>query len=201
MIARQIVPRLFFELIDAARQHGESLGVDVLAWTTAVGQLHPSLPWPNIIRKLDTADRPLPEDWGLRVVAAVLAAASPEASTGLFSAWSDQNRQFAFFERLLALPPDLLLAALRPHPDRRVVSPEQTASGTPTVKNLAQGAQGSIWNNLDLIATLLALNPPAPPSQDVYERHVRIYELFERVAQSNPDLLLIALAVLPVRPF
>ena len=207
--AEMRVSQMLVELIELANKDQEGAnGIDIGSWVRAVHDLQPSLRWADVTRAYDNPLRALPDGRGLGLFATLLnlspGPAEPgqqyplvcgpggsSAVTGLWTPWANPQLQFGLIERLLYLPPDVFnLPTLGA--THKVVSPEDAAGSSPTVKQLAAGVQTSPWNCLEFVSTLIRLNGNewGPGNQEIANR---VHDLLDRGCKSNPELILIAL--------
>jgi hypothetical protein len=158
-------------------------------WVKVVTEMEPNLRWEDVVSSLhDEISRPT----SCRFLARVLSGA-PSAFGGLWRPWSNRRAQLANLEGLVFLPKDVLYL---PDPSHPVVSLENVSTASSSVKSHASGVQGSIWNSLDLVQTLIDFVAPANPDDRTM---ARITALFERATSACPDLVFIALSMLEVR--
>lgn len=211
------VATMLFDLIDLAMKDAERAGsIDLASWVRGVHDLQPALRWGDVVRAFDNPSRPLPEVWGLRLFAAFLPLSpSPPDSTssavataltlysapggtsaisGLWFPWANPHLQFGLIERLIYLPSDSFNLAALPSL-HKVVSLDDAAKSSPTVKALAIAVQGSTWNCRELIATLIRLSEAGVGT----DLSARVEELLDRACKTNPELVLIALVAIEVR--
>lgn len=204
------VAAMLCDLVDLATKDADlGAGIDLSSWVRAVHDLQPALRWSDVVRAYDTPSRALPDSWGLRLFAAFLPLSPSPSSqfpqlvsreggtsaiSGLWSPWANPHLQFALIERLLYLPPEAFNLGAIPGVTK-VVSVEDAASASPTIKALAASAQGSVWNCRELVATLVRLSEANPA-----ELATRVHDVLERGCKSNPELVLIALVQVEVRP-
>ncbi|GAA6042737.1 hypothetical protein JCM8097_005557 [Rhodosporidiobolus ruineniae] len=71
------VAQQLFDLVEMAQKEGDAgrgpLEPTVVSWVRAVHDLHPSLRWGDVVKAYDSPLRTLPDGWGLRAFAALLA--------------------------------------------------------------------------------------------------------------------------------
>lgn len=209
------VSAMLFDLVDLALKDAElASGIDLASWIRGVHELQPALRWGDVVRAYDSPLRSLPDSWGLRLFANFLslfpspldptpsqsftlvsAPGGTSAIAGLWSPWANPHLQFSLIDRLLCLPVESFnLAALTSI--HKVVSIEDAAGASPTIKALAAAAQGSVWNCRELVATLVRLSEAQGSGQELA---ARVHEVLERGCKSNPELVLIALVQIEVR--
>jgi CCR4-NOT transcription complex subunit 1 len=158
----------------------------------AINELEPGLRWAEVIRSWGEKAAPPNDERSQRFVARLISATMPPQTTsafeGLWRIWPDPLRQLALLEHLVFLPKDDLHLT---DPARPVVSPDHAVAASTSVKALASGVQGSIWNELSLVETLIGLASSA-------ELVPRVKDILEKAVQTCPDLVLIALVMIEV---
>ncbi|KAK4700026.1 CCR4-NOT transcription complex subunit 1, partial [Phenoliferia sp. Uapishka_3] len=217
--AEMRVSAMLCDLVDLATKDAElGAGIDLSSFVRGVHELQPSLRWGDVVRAYDTPSRTLPDSWGLRLFAAFLplSPAPSETSTGstppsqpfgplvsgpggtsaisgLWSPWANPSLQFSLIERLLYLSPESFNLSTIPSV-HKVVSVDDAAASSPTIKALASAVQGSVWNCRELVGTLVRLSEANPA-----ELATRVHEVLDRGCKTNPELVLIALVQVEVR--
>ncbi|KAM0747379.1 Not1-domain-containing protein [Meredithblackwellia eburnea MCA 4105] len=205
------VSAMLGELVDLATTDTELAGdIDLSNLIRGIHELQPSLRWGDVVRAYDTPSRSLPVEWGLRLFATFLALSpSPadpsrppppppqqqlisgpggtSAISGLWSPWANPQLQFALIERLLYLPPEAFNLSAIPSVVK-VVSLDDAANASTTIKALAAAAQGSVWNSKELVATLIRLS-----EANLQELTNKVHDVLDKGCKSNPELILIAL--------
>ncbi|PWN20718.1 Not1-domain-containing protein [Microstroma glucosiphilum] len=171
----------------------------VTNWTALVrglSTLRQPISWPRAVRSMDDLEGfKLPPGTRMEGLAAALLAAPHEASTspavaGLWGPWTHKSLQTSILAGLLALDADTFsFSAL---PGRRIVTSQDVAQASATVRQLAAAAEGSTWNSLDLTETLILLSSEEQPEI----RH-GVTQLLERFVKESPELLLISLLQIP----
>lgn len=152
--------------------------------------------WAGVIRAFDEpAYFSLPAGSRLEGLAEVLLAAPRDAHSaavsGLWGVWSHCLRQLQVLDALVSLPLETFtFVAL---PGRRVVTVDDVASASPTIKTLAAGVQGSSWNSLDLIETVANI-----ADTDAPDVRMAATELLEKAVKASAELVLMGLIQLPV---
>lgn len=217
--AEMRVATMLFELMDRAQTDAENgSGVDLASWIRAVHDMQPALRWADVTRAFDNPSRALPDNWSLRIFSAFLsmspapadesssqpmgsfalisAPGGSSAVSGLWSPWVNPQQQFGLIERLLYLPADQFSLANLPSV-HKVVSVDDAAAASPTIKALAASVQSSPWNCQELIATLIRLAEPQNGAGP--ELASRVHDTLDRACKSNPELVLIALVQIEVR--
>ncbi|GEM11861.1 CCR4-NOT transcription complex subunit 1 [Rhodotorula toruloides] len=139
-----------------------------------------------------------PQASGLGLVSA---RGGTSAISGLWTPWANPVLQFSLIDRLVflasspATPPGTG-ASTEPHLNlanlasvHKVVTVEDAAGSSPTIKALAQSVQNSPWNAQEVTTTLVRLGGDASN----VELAGRVHELLDRGCKSNPELVLVAL--------
>jgi CCR4-NOT transcription complex subunit 1 len=79
----------------------------------------------------------------------------PHAVAGFWSTWSNSLYQLRLLDALLSLPADTFnFVSL---PGQRIVTVDDVANASPTIKALAANVQGHTWNSLELFEVLVTL--------------------------------------------
>jgi CCR4-NOT transcription complex subunit 1 len=152
----------------------------------ALASLNPNISWPDLIRTLDLPEKRGVDTATLKLIIAILAAcprdAEPHAVHGLWGEWNNQLYQLKLLDTLLLLPPDTF--SFINLPGRRIVTVDDVAVASPTIKSLAANVQGHSWNSLDLydVLCLAAANPSV---------EVRSYvkDMLDKVIKLCPELV------------
>ncbi|BGP66545.1 CCR4-NOT core subunit cdc39 [Rhodotorula toruloides] len=139
-----------------------------------------------------------PQTSGLGLVSAP---GGTSAISGLWTQWGNPLLQFSLIDRLVflasspATPPGTS-ASTEPHLNlanlasvHKVVSVDDAAGSSPTIKALAHSVQNSPWNAQEVTTTLVRLGGDASNA----ELAGRVHELLDRGCKSNPELVLVAL--------
>ena len=210
------VSAMLFELVDLAMRDAELVSsIDLANWVRGIHDLQPALRWGDVVRAYDNPLRSLPETWGLRLFAALLplspfpadatttttlsamslysAPGGTSAISGLWSPWANPLLQYNLIEKLVYLPAETFNLSTLPS-IHKVVSLDDAARASPTIKALALAAQGTTWNCRELVATLVRLGE----SNGGVELTSRVHDLLDRACKSNPELVLIALVQIEV---
>lgn len=117
--------------------------------------------------------------------------AEPHAVTGFWSAWSNPMYQLRLLDALLSLPADTFnFVSL---PGRRVVTVDDVAGASPTIKSLAANVQGHTWNSLDLFEVLVRL----ADSESVDIRNC-VREMLDKAVKISAELVHMGLLQVPV---
>ncbi|KAF8556923.1 Not1-domain-containing protein [Imleria badia] len=132
---------------------------DVGALVRALGSFLVNLNWANVIKAFDWPDRRGVDTATLKLLLAILLNcprdAEPHAVTGFWGMWKNSLYQLKLLDALLSLPADTFnFVSL---PGHRIVTVEDVAAASPTIKSLAANVQGHTWNSLDLFEVLVRL--------------------------------------------
>lgn len=117
--------------------------------------------------------------------------ADPHAVTGFWRAWSNPLYQLRLLDALLSLPADTFnFVSL---PGRRIVTVDDVASASPTIKTLAANVQGHTWNSLDLFEVLVR-------QADSESADVRTFvrEMLDKAVKISAELVHMGLLEVPV---
>ena len=79
-------------------------------------------------------------------------------------------------------------------PGRRIVTVDDVASASPTIKALAANVQGHTWNSLDLIETLVRLGDVESP-----EVKQCVREMLDKAVKISAELIHMGLLQVSVR--
>ncbi|KAG9318169.1 Not1-domain-containing protein [Chiua virens] len=132
---------------------------DVGTLVRALGSFRVTLDWANVIKAFDWPDRHGVDTATLKLLIAILLNCSrdadPHAVTGFWGTWKNSLYQLKLLDALLSLPADTFnFVSL---PGHRIVTVEDVAAASPTIKSLAANVQGHTWNSLDLFEVLVRL--------------------------------------------
>jgi CCR4-NOT transcription complex subunit 1 len=147
------------------------------------------------MQAFDHPSRQMVDTATLKLVVAVLLSsprnASAPAVTGCWNLWADPLYQLRLLDALLSLPADTFsFVAL---PGRRVITVEEVAGATATIKALTVNIQNHTWNSLDLMQFLIAL-----VDIDMADVRLAVRELLDKAIKVGPELVEIALLKLSV---
>ena len=113
------------------------------------------------------------------------------AVAGFWSTWRNSLYQLRLLDALLSLPGDTFNFVTLP--SRRIVTMDDVASASPTIKALAANVQGSTWNSLDLFEVLVRL---ADSEQTEVRGFVR--EMLDKAVRISAELVHMGLLEAPV---
>ena len=131
----------------------------------------------------------------LKLLIAILVNAPREvekhAVAGFWTQWNNPLYQLRLLDALLSLPSDTFnFVSL---PGRRVVTVDDVASASPTIKTLAANVQSHTWNSLDLFEVLVRLG-------DAENENVRncVREMLDKAVRISADIVHMGLLQVPV---
>ncbi|KAJ4488321.1 Not1-domain-containing protein [Lentinula aciculospora] len=154
--------------------------------------------WAAIIKSFDVADRHGVDTPTLKLLIAILLNcsrdANPHAVTGFWSLWSNALYQLRLLDALLSLPGDTFNFVHLP--GRRIVTVEDVAAASPTIKSLAANVQGHTWNSLDLFDVLVKL----AESESTEIRNV-VREMLDKAIKISAELVHMGLLQVPDAPW
>ncbi|KAI9509952.1 Not1-domain-containing protein [Russula earlei] len=137
---------------------GSVLG-DVGSFVRAISSVSSSINWAEVIKAFDIPDRSGVDTATLKLLIAILLNAPRDvdvhAVAGFWSTWRNSLYQVRLLDALLSLPADTFNFVTLP--GRRIVTMDDVAGASPTIKALAANVQGSTWNSLDLFEVLVRL--------------------------------------------
>ncbi|EGN96141.1 hypothetical protein SERLA73DRAFT_112282 [Serpula lacrymans var. lacrymans S7.3] len=130
---------------------------DVGALVRALSSFPVNLNWANVIKAFDWPDRHGVDTATLKLLIAILVncprEADPHAVTGFWGTWSNSLYQLKLLDALLSLPADTF--SFVSLPGRRIVTVDDMANASPTIKSLAANVQGHTWNSVELFEVLV----------------------------------------------
>ncbi|OAX43815.1 Not1-domain-containing protein [Rhizopogon vinicolor AM-OR11-026] len=132
---------------------------DVGALVRALSSFNVTLNWANVIKAFDLPDRHGVDTATLKLLIAILLNcprdAEPHAVIGFWGTWANSMYQLKLLDALLSLPADTFnFVSL---PGRRIVTVDDVALASPTIKSLAANVQSHTWNSLDVFEVLVRL--------------------------------------------
>lgn len=153
--------------------------------------------WDKAIRVLDRPERAGIDTATLKLIVAILTNA-PEDSpghpvNGFWEVWSNTIYQLRLIDKLLALPSDTF--SFIHLPGKRVVTVDDVASASATIKALAANVQNSTWNSLDLFTLLVRLG-----DHDSAEVKLFVRDLMDRAVRVSAEIVHMGLLQVPVSP-
>ncbi|KAI0822634.1 Not1-domain-containing protein [Trametes gibbosa] len=130
---------------------------DVGSVVRALSSLNGELNWPAAIEAFDMPDRQGVDMPTLKLLIAILMNAPRDdrqhAVTGFWHLWSNTLYQLRLLDALVSLPADTFNFVNLP--GRKIVTVDDVAAASPTIKSLAANVQGHTWNSLDLFEVLV----------------------------------------------
>lgn len=118
--------------------------------------------------------------------------AEPHAVTGFWQTWSNSLYQLRLLDALLSLPADTFNFVTLP--GARIVTVDDVANASPTIKSLAANVQGHTWNSLDLFEVLVRLSDSESPDVRNFVR-----EMLDKAVKISAELVHMGLLQAPVR--
>lgn len=131
----------------------------------------------------------------LKLLIAILVNAPREdedhAVTGFWQLWNNPLYQLRLLDALLSLPADTFnFVSL---PGHRIVTVDDVANASPTIKSLAANVQGHTWNSLDLFEVLVRLS-----ESDSIDVRNFVREMLDKAVKISAELVHMGLLEVPV---
>ncbi|EDR11008.1 uncharacterized protein LACBIDRAFT_141130, partial [Laccaria bicolor S238N-H82] len=171
---------------------------DVGALVRALGTYHVKISWPSVIKSFDWPDRHGVDTATLKLLIAILLNSprdvEPHAVTGFWEAWSNSLYQLRLLDALLSLPADTFNFVQLP--GRRIVTVDDVAVASPTIKSLAANVQGHTWNSLELFQVLVRL-----AGSDSSEVRNCVREMLDKAIKISAELVHMGLLQVPDSPW
>lgn len=156
---------------------------------------HVKLSWPSVIKSFDWPDRHGVDTATLKLLIAILLNSprdvEPHAVTGFWEPWSNSLYQLRLLDALLSLPADTFNFVQLP--GRRIVTVDDVAVASPTIKSLAANVQGHTWNSLELFQVLVRL-----AGSDSSEVRNCVREMLDKAIKISAELVHMGLLQVPV---
>jgi len=115
----------------------------------------------------------------------------PHAVTGFWSVWKNSLYQLKLLDALLSLPADTFnFVSL---PGRRIVTVDDVAIASPTIKSLAANVQGHTWNSLNLFEVLVRL-----ADSENSDIRTQVREMLDKALKISAELVHMGLLQVPV---
>ncbi|KAI0781233.1 Not1-domain-containing protein [Trametes elegans] len=167
---------------------------DVGSVVRALSALNPELNWAAAIKAFDMPDRQGVDTPTLKLLIAILMNAPRDdkehAVTGFWQLWSNTLYQLRLLDALLSLPADTFNFVNLP--GRKIVTVEDVAGASPTIKSLAANVQGHTWNSLDLFEVLVeAADLRNPDVENV------VREMLDKAVKISAELVHMGLLQVP----
>jgi CCR4-NOT transcription complex subunit 1 len=148
-----------------------------------------------VIKAFDIPDRSGVDTATLKLLIAILLNAPRDADVhavaGFWATWRNSLYQLRLLDALLSLPADTFNFVTLP--GHRIVTMDDVASASPTIKALAANVQGSTWNSLDLFEILVHL---ADSEHAEVKGFVR--EMLDKAVRISAELVHMGLLEAPV---
>jgi CCR4-NOT transcription complex subunit 1 len=148
-----------------------------------------------VIKAFDIPDRSGVDTATLKLLINILVNSPRDADIhavdGFWSTWRNSLYQLRLLDALLSLPADTFNFVTLP--GHRIVTMDDVASASPTIKALAANVQGSTWNSLDLFEVLVRL---ADSEQTEVRGFVR--EMLDKAVRISAELVHMGLLEAPV---
>ncbi|KAI0306727.1 Not1-domain-containing protein [Multifurca ochricompacta] len=172
---------------------GSVLG-DVGSFVRAISSFSTSIDWAEVIKAFDIPDRSGVDTATLKLLIAILLNAPRDvdvhAVAGFWGTWRNSLYQLRLLDALLSLPGDTFNFVTLP--GRRIVTMDDVASASPTIKALAANVQGSTWNSLDLFEVLVRL-----ADSDHAEVRGFVREMLDKAVRISAELVHMGLLEAP----
>ncbi|KAG8755159.1 hypothetical protein FRC14_004305 [Serendipita sp. 396] len=162
---------------------------DVKALVRAFNSYNVQLQWDKAIRVLDRPERTGIDTATLKLIVAILSEARHGVS-GFWHIWTNPLYQLRLIDALLSLPADTF--SFYGLPGRTVVTMDDVANASPTIKGLAQNVQNSTWNSLDLFELLVKLD-----DTDNEQVKAQVREMLDRAVRVSAELVHMGLLQVP----
>lgn len=117
--------------------------------------------------------------------------AERHAVTGFWESWSNPLYQLRLLDALLSLPADTFNFVQLP--GQRIVTVDDVAIASPTIKSLAANVQGHTWNSLELFEVLVRL-----AGSDSLEIRNCVREMLDKAIKISAELVHMGLLQVPV---
>lgn len=154
-----------------------------------------NLDWASVIRSFDRTDRHGVDTATLKLLIAILLNsprdANPHAVTGFWSTWNNSLYQLRLLDALLSLPADTFNFVQLP--GRRIVTVDDVAVASPTIKSLAANVQGHTWNSLELFEVLVKL-----ADSESHEIKNCVRDMLDKAIKISAELVHMGLLQVPV---
>lgn len=156
---------------------------------------HATLNWANVIKAFDLPDRHGVDTATLKLLIAILLNcprdAEPHAVTGFWGTWTNLMYQLKLLDALLSLPADTFnFVSL---PGRRIVTVDDVALASPTIKSLAANVQSHTWNSLDVFEVLVRL-----ADSESAEIRSCVRDMLDKALKISAELVQMGLLQVPV---
>ncbi|KAG6820801.1 hypothetical protein H0H93_011566, partial [Arthromyces matolae] len=167
---------------------------DVGALVRAFSSFNVNLNWPSVIKSFDKPDRLGVDTATLKLLIAVLLNSprevKPHAVAGFWEVWSNPLYQLRLLDALLSLPADTFNFVQLP--GQRIVTVDDVAIASPTIKSLAANVQGHTWNSLELFEVLVRL-----ADSDSIEIRACVRDMLDKAIKISAELVHMGLLQVP----
>ncbi|KAI0371786.1 Not1-domain-containing protein [Pilatotrama ljubarskyi] len=171
---------------------------DVGAVVRVLSSLNGDLNWPAAIEAFDMPERQGVDTATLKLLIAILMNAprneKPHAVTGFWHLWSNTLYQLRLLDALLSLPADTFNFVNLP--GRKIVTVEDVAGASPTIKSLAANVQGHTWNSLDLFEVLVQAADLENPDVQIV-----VQDMLDKAVKISAELVHMGLLQVPQSPW
>lgn len=151
--------------------------------------------WAAVISSFDWPERHGVDTATLKLLISVLLNsprdANPHAVTGFWTIWRNSLYQLRLLDALLSLPADTFNFVQLP--GRRIVTVDDVAIASPTIKSLAANVQGHTWNSLELFEVLVKL-----ADSDSVELKSCVRDMLDKAIKISAELVHMGLLQVPV---
>lgn len=117
--------------------------------------------------------------------------AERHAVSGFWGLWSNPLYQLRLLDALLSLPADTFNFVQLP--GQRIVTVDDVAIASPTIKSLAANVQGHTWNSIELFEVLVRL-----AGSDSLEIRTCVREMLDKAIKISAELVHMGLLQVPV---
>ncbi|KAF9036996.1 Not1-domain-containing protein [Hymenopellis radicata] len=167
---------------------------DPTSLVKALASFPTTINWAVVIQSFDRPDRAGVDTATLKLLIAILLNCprneEPHAVTGFWTVWSNHLYQLRLLDALLSLPADTFNFVQLP--GRRIVTVDDVAIASPTIKALAANVQGHTWNSLELFEVLVRL-----ADSDSQEIRNCVREMLDKAIKISAELVHMGLLQVP----
>ncbi|KAH8108458.1 Not1-domain-containing protein [Phellopilus nigrolimitatus] len=170
---------------------------DVGTLVRALSSFRAKLDWSKCIEAFDWQDRHGVDTATLKLLIAILINSPRDADkpavAGFWTNWNNSLYQLRLLDALLSLPSDTFNFVTLP--GRRVVTVDDVAAASPTIKTLAANVQSHTWNSLDLFEVLVRLG-----DSDNADVRSFVRDMLDKAVRISADIVHMGLLQVP-RPW
>ena len=156
---------------------------------------HVQLDWPNVIRSFDWPERNGVDTATLKLLISILLNsprdAEPHAVMAFWTTWSNPLYQLRLLDALLSLPADTFNFVQLP--GRRIITIDDVAVASQTIKSLAANVQGQTWNSAELFEVLVRM-----AGSESIEIRSCVREMLDKAIKISAELVHMGLFQVPV---